>query len=240
MGNRSSLLISGTMWTTAPQSSLRDGFIARTWEPSSYRSSKSELWSTNPFLTWRHGFKFHIVDLSSGLWHPSSAKREGRIQVSFLFYNWVLRSRCQRMKYAGNSHWDSQEPAAKMFCSYSMMWETNTLFRSGEEASKLWRRFVNQQKIQVTNLWIDPVLLCGADAVFREPPFHLNTMNVMLPFSFKDWLDRQRPALAQGGPINMFGAQFETEVAQIQKYTRLICNILEKTASPSVSESEVH
>uniref|UniRef100_A0A674N9M0 3-hydroxyanthranilate 3,4-dioxygenase n=1 Tax=Takifugu rubripes TaxID=31033 RepID=A0A674N9M0_TAKRU len=48
--------------------------------------------------------------------------------------------------------------------------------------------------------------------VFREPPFHLSTMNVMLPFSFKDWLDRQRPALAQGGPINMFGAQFETEV----------------------------
>uniref|UniRef100_A0A674PPD7 3-hydroxyanthranilate 3,4-dioxygenase n=1 Tax=Takifugu rubripes TaxID=31033 RepID=A0A674PPD7_TAKRU len=50
------------------------------------------------------------------------------------------------------------------------------------------------------------------DEVFREPPFHLSTMNVMLPFSFKDWLDRQRPALAQGGPINMFGAQFETEV----------------------------
>eukprot|EP00066_Takifugu_rubripes_P011898 XP_011601164.1 PREDICTED: uncharacterized protein LOC101061554 [Takifugu rubripes] len=24
--------------------------------------------------------------------------------------------------------------------------------------------------------------------VFREPPFHLSTMNVMLPFSFKDWL----------------------------------------------------
>lgn len=99
--NRSSLLISGTMWTTAPRSSLRDGFTARTLEPSLYRSSKSELWSTNPFLTWRHGFKFHTVDLFSGLWHPSSAKREGRIQVSFLFYNWVLRSRCQRVKYAG-------------------------------------------------------------------------------------------------------------------------------------------
>lgn len=37
-------------------------------------------------------------------------------------------------------------------------------------------------------------------------------MNVMLPFSFKDWLDRQRPALADGGPVNVFGAQFETEV----------------------------
>lgn len=146
MGNRSSLLISGTMWTTASRSSLRDGFTARTSEPSSYRSSKSELWSTNPFLTWRHGFKFHIVDLFSGLWHPSSAKREGRIQVSFLFYNWVLRSRCQRVKYAGTSHWDSQEPAVKMFCSCSTMWETDTLFRS--EASKLRRRFVNQQKIQ--------------------------------------------------------------------------------------------
>ncbi|TKS85229.1 3-hydroxyanthranilate 3,4-dioxygenase [Collichthys lucidus] len=47
--------------------------------------------------------------------------------------------------------------------------------------------------------------------VFREPPFQMNTMNVMLPFSFKDWLDKQRPSLANGGPIDMFGAQFETE-----------------------------
>lgn len=120
MGNRSSLLISGTMWTTAPRSSLRDGFTARTSESSSYRSSKSELWSTNPFLTWRHGFKFHIVDLFSGLWHPSSVEREGRIQVSFLFYNWVLTRRCQRVKYAGNSHWDCQEPAVK--CPALVAW----------------------------------------------------------------------------------------------------------------------
>ncbi|XP_049926439.1 3-hydroxyanthranilate 3,4-dioxygenase [Epinephelus moara] len=48
--------------------------------------------------------------------------------------------------------------------------------------------------------------------VFREPPFQMNTMNVMLPFCFKDWLDKQRPSLANGGPIDMFGAQFETEV----------------------------
>ncbi|KAM9847467.1 3-hydroxyanthranilate 3,4-dioxygenase [Aulostomus maculatus] len=49
--------------------------------------------------------------------------------------------------------------------------------------------------------------------VFRDPPFQMNTMNVMLPFSFKDWLHKQRPSLAAGGsPINMFGAQFETEV----------------------------
>ncbi|XP_015225452.1 PREDICTED: 3-hydroxyanthranilate 3,4-dioxygenase [Cyprinodon variegatus] len=47
--------------------------------------------------------------------------------------------------------------------------------------------------------------------VFREPPFQLNTMNVMTPFSFKDWLEKQRPSLANGGPINIFGAQFETE-----------------------------
>lgn len=51
------------------------------------------------------------------------------------------------------------------------------------------------------------------DEVFREPPFQMNTMNVMSPFSFKDWLDKQRPSLAGGGPIDMFGAQFETEVA---------------------------
>ncbi|XP_006808120.1 3-hydroxyanthranilate 3,4-dioxygenase [Neolamprologus brichardi] len=47
--------------------------------------------------------------------------------------------------------------------------------------------------------------------VFREPPFQLNTMNVMTPFSFKDWLEKQRPSLGNGRPIDMFGAQFETE-----------------------------
>uniref|UniRef100_A0A665TZU3 3-hydroxyanthranilate 3,4-dioxygenase n=1 Tax=Echeneis naucrates TaxID=173247 RepID=A0A665TZU3_ECHNA len=47
--------------------------------------------------------------------------------------------------------------------------------------------------------------------VFREPPFQMNTMNMMSPFSFKDWLDKQRPALATGRPVDMFGAQFETE-----------------------------
>ncbi|XP_031731998.1 3-hydroxyanthranilate 3,4-dioxygenase [Anarrhichthys ocellatus] len=48
--------------------------------------------------------------------------------------------------------------------------------------------------------------------VFGEPPFQLNTMNVMSPFSFKDWLDKQRPSLSGSSPIDMFGAQFETEV----------------------------
>nr|XP_040035310.1 3-hydroxyanthranilate 3,4-dioxygenase [Gasterosteus aculeatus aculeatus] len=48
--------------------------------------------------------------------------------------------------------------------------------------------------------------------IFREPPFQLNTMNTMTPFSFKDWLDKRRPSLSSGGPIDMFGAQFETEV----------------------------
>ncbi|XP_034754724.1 3-hydroxyanthranilate 3,4-dioxygenase [Etheostoma cragini] len=47
--------------------------------------------------------------------------------------------------------------------------------------------------------------------VFREPPFQMNPLNVMLPFSFKDWLDKQRPSLASGRPVDMFGAQFETE-----------------------------
>ncbi|KAG7229894.1 hypothetical protein INR49_009611, partial [Caranx melampygus] len=47
--------------------------------------------------------------------------------------------------------------------------------------------------------------------VFREPPFLMNTMNMMSPFSFKDWLNKQKPSLASGRPIDMFGAQFETE-----------------------------
>ncbi|KAK5853656.1 hypothetical protein PBY51_014791 [Eleginops maclovinus] len=48
--------------------------------------------------------------------------------------------------------------------------------------------------------------------VFRDPPFQLNTMKVMAPFSFKDWVNTKRPSLASGSPIDMFGDQFETEV----------------------------
>lgn len=48
--------------------------------------------------------------------------------------------------------------------------------------------------------------------VFREPPFQMNSMNTMSPFSFKDWLDEHRPLLASDIPIDMFGSQFETEV----------------------------
>ncbi|CAL8255292.1 unnamed protein product [Lota lota] len=50
------------------------------------------------------------------------------------------------------------------------------------------------------------------NVIFEQPPFHMNTMNVMSPFCFKDWLDEQRPSLAAGGHKDMFGAQFETEV----------------------------
>uniref|UniRef100_A0A672FBH7 3-hydroxyanthranilate 3,4-dioxygenase n=1 Tax=Salarias fasciatus TaxID=181472 RepID=A0A672FBH7_SALFA len=48
--------------------------------------------------------------------------------------------------------------------------------------------------------------------VLKYPPFQLNTMNVMSPFSFKDWLEKHRPSLSSGKQIDMFGAQFETEV----------------------------
>ncbi|XP_068597428.1 3-hydroxyanthranilate 3,4-dioxygenase [Brachionichthys hirsutus] len=46
----------------------------------------------------------------------------------------------------------------------------------------------------------------------RRAPYQMSSMNVMSPFSFKDWLDRHSSSLANGGPIDMFGAQFETEV----------------------------
>ncbi|XP_033835542.1 3-hydroxyanthranilate 3,4-dioxygenase [Periophthalmus magnuspinnatus] len=46
---------------------------------------------------------------------------------------------------------------------------------------------------------------------FRDPPFQMNTMNVMSPFCFKSWLNKHRAALRGGGPIDLFGAQFETE-----------------------------
>uniref|UniRef100_A0A3P9A7P8 3-hydroxyanthranilate 3,4-dioxygenase n=1 Tax=Esox lucius TaxID=8010 RepID=A0A3P9A7P8_ESOLU len=49
------------------------------------------------------------------------------------------------------------------------------------------------------------------DEVFREPPFHMNTMHVMTPFNFREWVDTQRPSLVNGHPMDMFGSQFETE-----------------------------
>ncbi|XP_061766895.1 3-hydroxyanthranilate 3,4-dioxygenase-like isoform X1 [Nerophis ophidion] len=52
----------------------------------------------------------------------------------------------------------------------------------------------------------------SADEEFRDPPFLMNNMNVMSPFCFKSWLDKHKPFLTNGNPINMFGALFETEV----------------------------
>uniref|UniRef100_A0A8C6K657 3-hydroxyanthranilate 3,4-dioxygenase n=1 Tax=Nothobranchius furzeri TaxID=105023 RepID=A0A8C6K657_NOTFU len=48
--------------------------------------------------------------------------------------------------------------------------------------------------------------------LFRDPPFQLNSVSVMQPFSFKDWLEQQRSLLGGGSPVSMFGDQFETEV----------------------------
>ncbi|XP_030628649.1 3-hydroxyanthranilate 3,4-dioxygenase [Chanos chanos] len=45
----------------------------------------------------------------------------------------------------------------------------------------------------------------------KPAPFPLNDMNVMTPFNFKEWVEKQRPSLAGGKPLDMFGAQFETE-----------------------------
>lgn len=44
---------------------------------------------------------------------------------------------------------------------------------------------------------------------FRQPQ---NTLHVMTPFHFRDWVEKQRPSLASWHPIYMFGAQFETAV----------------------------
>ncbi|XP_036402646.1 3-hydroxyanthranilate 3,4-dioxygenase [Megalops cyprinoides] len=49
------------------------------------------------------------------------------------------------------------------------------------------------------------------DEPLRQPPFQLNNMHVMKPFCFSDWVDKHRPELASGRPVDMFGAQFETE-----------------------------
>lgn len=79
--------------------------------------------------------------------------------------------------------------------------------------------------------WYSPSV--WADEAFRVPPFQLNTMNVMLPFSFKDWLDRQRPALDNDGPIDIFGAQFETEVVWVSTYNILMINQTDYTLGQS-------
>ncbi|XP_016392690.1 3-hydroxyanthranilate 3,4-dioxygenase [Sinocyclocheilus rhinocerous] len=45
----------------------------------------------------------------------------------------------------------------------------------------------------------------------KPTPYPLNTMKVMAPFCFREWMEKQKPALASGQPVDMFGAQFETE-----------------------------
>ncbi|XP_051506938.1 3-hydroxyanthranilate 3,4-dioxygenase isoform X2 [Myxocyprinus asiaticus] len=45
----------------------------------------------------------------------------------------------------------------------------------------------------------------------KPAPYPLNTMNVMTPFCFREWVEKQKPALSSGQPVDMFGAQFETE-----------------------------
>uniref|UniRef100_A0A8C2JEA5 3-hydroxyanthranilate 3,4-dioxygenase n=1 Tax=Cyprinus carpio TaxID=7962 RepID=A0A8C2JEA5_CYPCA len=45
----------------------------------------------------------------------------------------------------------------------------------------------------------------------KPAPYPLSTVKVMAPFSFREWMEKQKPALASGQPVDMFGAQFETE-----------------------------
>uniref|UniRef100_A0A3B1IG62 3-hydroxyanthranilate 3,4-dioxygenase n=2 Tax=Astyanax mexicanus TaxID=7994 RepID=A0A3B1IG62_ASTMX len=49
------------------------------------------------------------------------------------------------------------------------------------------------------------------DDPIKPAPFSLNTIEVMTPFCFQDWLEKQKPTLANGQPVDMFGAEFETE-----------------------------
>uniref|UniRef100_A0A672TCE1 3-hydroxyanthranilate 3,4-dioxygenase n=1 Tax=Sinocyclocheilus grahami TaxID=75366 RepID=A0A672TCE1_SINGR len=48
----------------------------------------------------------------------------------------------------------------------------------------------------------------------KPTPYPLNTMKVMAPFCFREWVEKQKPALASGQPVDMFGTQFETEVGR--------------------------
>lgn len=69
----------------------------------------------------------------------------------------------------------------------------------------------NEHLLYLNLVHVDTIFEQTAE-IAKEPPFLMNTMNVMSPYCFKDWLEKQRASLASGGPIDMFGAQFETEV----------------------------
>ncbi|XP_056105283.1 3-hydroxyanthranilate 3,4-dioxygenase [Rhinichthys klamathensis goyatoka] len=45
----------------------------------------------------------------------------------------------------------------------------------------------------------------------KPAPYPLNTMDVMTPFCFREWVEKQKPALAYSQSVDMFGAKFETE-----------------------------
>ncbi|MBN3298484.1 3HAO dioxygenase, partial [Amia calva] len=49
------------------------------------------------------------------------------------------------------------------------------------------------------------------EELLKRPPFPMNTTHVMVPFSLRDWIDKNRQAVAKGRALDMFGAQFETE-----------------------------
>lgn len=113
------------------------------------------------------------------------------------------------LSFIPHSNFSMQSPE-RVFCSALQIYGIKAV-----QNGKTWSKWVLMLVRACWGSWCFncwTTVFVWLDEVFREPPFQLSTMNVMTPFSFKDWLERQRPSLCNGHPIDMFGAQFETEV----------------------------
>lgn len=111
-----------------------------------------------------------------------------------------------------NLEWTFTETIANFLCPiFTYRFMASKQYRTGKpEPSELVCGSCDScQKVPVGSIIS---VVCWTDEVFRQPLFHLNTVELMSPFCFRDWLDKQKLLLTSGQNIDMFGAQFETEV----------------------------
>lgn len=112
-----------------------------------------------------------------------------------------------------NLEWTFTETIANFLCpifAHLQVHGIETVQKRKTRAQWVGLRFMwFRQKVPVGSIIS---VVCWTDEVFRQPLFHLNTVELMSPFCFRDWLNKQKLLLTSGQTIDMFGAQFETEV----------------------------
>lgn len=111
-----------------------------------------------------------------------------------------------------NLEWTFTETIANFLCPiFTYRFMASKQYRTGkpEPSELVCGSCDSRQKVPVGSIIS---VVCWTDEVFRQPLFHLNTVELMSPFCFRDWLDKQKLLLTSGQTIDMFGAQFETEV----------------------------